>query len=236
MPSLISVVIVRVEVKNLNDDDDLKSAQSIFNGITIEGPEIEEFPELDLFKAFDENIVECGNAILDMVFKEVPYRLTVASPEQLDSGEVPRLFHSAGTKGGWGGPVTRHSSYEAIFNGADGQPLDASKGNYTVTFDEPPVDAFWSITVYDTETGGHFHPNEANRYHINNTTAIPNEPEGTADEDKTYTFLFKTSCDISDKNCLEVPAGQFDVTPRYYLPGNEIQNGEWTLPKIKLIQ
>jgi len=32
-------------------------------------------------------------------------------------------------------------------------------------------------------------------------------------------------------NCLEVPAGPFDVAARYYLPEAEIMNGEWTMPK-----
>jgi len=34
----------------------------------------------------------------------------------------------------------------------DGQPLDGSKANYTLTFPKdafPPVNAFWSVTMYD---------------------------------------------------------------------------------------
>jgi len=98
---------------------------------------------------------------------------------------------------------------------------------YTVTPEPPPVDAFWSITVYDTDRGGHFHPNEDDRYHINDTAAVPND-------DGTVTFTFRQSCGPSDPNCLEVPAGRFDVTARYYLPHEEIQSGEWTLPGIEL--
>jgi len=30
----------------------------------------------------------------------------------------------------------------------------------------------------------------------------------------------------------EVPAGRFDLVPRYYLPHEEIITGEWTSPKI----
>jgi hypothetical protein len=37
-------------------------------------------------------------------------------------------------------------------------------------------------------------------------------------------------CEDSDVNCLEVPAGPFDVAARYYLPEPEIMNGEWTMP------
>jgi hypothetical protein len=89
--------------------------------------------------------------------------------------------------------------------------------------EEPQVNAFWSETVYDSTTGL-FHPNDHDRYHINNTTAIRNESN-------TFTFRFKMSCGDADQNCLEVPAGPFDVAARYYLPGPEIMKGEWTIPR-----
>lgn len=98
-----------------------------------------------------------------------------------------------------------------------------------MTTTEPPVDTFWSITVYDAERGGFLHPNAHDKYHINNTTAIKNE-------DGTVTFLFKTNCEEGDLNCLEVPAGQFDLVTRYYLHHEEIRSGEWTFPKLELIQ
>jgi len=102
-----------------------------------------------------------------------------------------------------------------------------NKGTYTVTTQEPPVHAFWSLTVYDTERGGFLHPNDDDRYHINGAGAIRNH-------DGTVTFTFKQKCESSDLNCLAVPAGQFDVVARYYLPHDEIVTGEWTLPKIEL--
>jgi hypothetical protein len=91
----------------------------------------------------------------------------------------------------------------------------------------PPVDAFWSVTVYDTERGGHLHPNDRDRYHINNTTAVKNA-------DRTVTFTFKQVCLATDTNCLDVPAGRFDVTVRYYLPRRDIVSGTWRFPKIEL--
>ena len=83
------------------------------------------------------------------------------------------------------------------------------------------------MTVYDTDRGGFLHPNKHLRYHINNTGAVRNA-------DGTVTFLFKMSCGESDLNCLEVPAGRFDIAARYYLPSEAIKSGEWTLPKIAL--
>ncbi len=102
-----------------------------------------------------------------------------------------------------------------------------SNGTYTITTDEPPVAAFWSITVYDTERGGYFHPNDHDRYHINNTGAVKSD-------DGTVTFTFKQKCEEGDLNCLEVAAGRFDYVVRYYLPKEPIRSGKWRMPKAIL--
>ena len=96
-----------------------------------------------------------------------------------------------------------------------------------MTTREPPVDAFWSITVYDTDRGGFLHPNKDDRYHINDTLARRND-------DGTVTFTFKQGCGAADSNCLEVPAGRFDLVARYYLPREEIVSGAWTFPRAAL--
>ncbi len=62
------------------------------------------------------------------------------------------------------------------------------------------MEGFWSITVYDTDRGGYFHPNDQDRYHINGTTAVKND-------DGTVTLLFKQTCEASDLNCLRGAVG-----------------------------
>jgi hypothetical protein len=52
---------------------------------------------------------------------------------------------------------------------SDGQPLDGSKHNYTLTFAAgqlPPVNAFWSVTMYDGKSQLLIQ-NPINRYLIN---------------------------------------------------------------------
>ena len=83
--------------------------------------------------------------------------------------------------------------------------------------------------MYDTDRGGFLHPNKHDRYHINNTLAVAND-------DDSYTFLFKQDCTETDSNCLEVPAGRFDIAARYYLPSEQIQRGEWVLPPLELAE
>jgi hypothetical protein len=223
VPSLLSAVVTRIEVKDKNDAADLAGAQAVFDGITIEGPTIGEMPVVDLLSGFDEQVVQEANRRMGELAGVVPFSKMIVGPGQEPGKDVPYLYHSAGTKEGWGGPSTSHSAYEAIFTDEAGETLEGAKGEYLLVTEAPPVNAFWSVTVYDSTTG-RLHPNDDDRYHINNTTAVKNE-------DGTYTFGFKLTCQQGDVNCLVVPAGPFDVTARYYLPEPEIMSGEWTMPR-----
>jgi hypothetical protein len=227
VPSSLSVVIVRVEVKDKDSPEDVAAAKSVFNGITIKGEQPSEFPSLDLLSNYSADVADEANRRMDEAMATISFTDTIVGPGQEPGRDVPVLNHSAGTKAGWGGPHPSHSAYEIILFDKNGDEMTGNNGTYTVMTEEPPVDAFWSITVYDTGRGGFLHPNDDDRYHINNTAAVRND-------DGTITFTFKQDCESSDLNCLEVPAGRFDVTSRYYLPHEEIITGEWTLPKIEL--
>ena len=223
VPSLLSTVITRIEVKDKKDAADMAGARAVFEGITIEGPTISKMPEVDVLSGIDEPVEQEANKRMEETKKNVPYREMIVAPGQEPGKDVPYLYHATGTKQGFGGPATSHSSYESMYNDESGETLEGSKGEYVLVTEAPPVKAFWSITVYDSTTG-RLHPNDDDRYHINNTTAVKNE-------DGTFTFRFKVKCEEGDQNCLEVPAGPFDVAARYYLPEPEIMSGEWTMPR-----
>ena len=226
VPSLLSAVITRIEVKDPKDAADMVAAQAVFDGITIEGPTIREMPMVDFLSGFDEQVAQEANKRMDETARSVPFSKMIVGPGQEPGRDVPYLYHSAGTKVGWGGPATSHSAYDSMFTDASGATLEGSKGEYVLVTEAPPVKAFWSITAYDSTTG-RLHPNDDDRYHINNTTAVRNE-------DGSYTFRFKVKCEDGDVNCLEVPAGPFDVAARYYLPEPQIMKGEWTMSKPAL--
>ena len=223
VPSLLSAVITRIEVKDKNDPADLADALSVYDGLTIEGPAISQLPAVDVLSGFDERVVQEAEKRMQEAKQTVPYIEMIAGPGQEPGKDVSYLNFATGTKVGWGGPATSHSAYESWYNDESGATLDGSKGEYLMTTAAPPVNAFWSVTVYDSATG-RLHPNDDNRYHINNTTAVKNE-------DGSYSFRFKVRCEDGDENCLEVPAGPFDVAARYYLPQPEIMSGEWTMAK-----
>jgi hypothetical protein len=228
VPSSLSIVLVRIEVKDKDDSEDVAAAKAVYQGLTIRGgQQPSEFPQLDLLSEYPKSVSDEASRRMDETFSSIPFSKIILRHGQVLGEDVSYLEHAAVTKGAWGGPDPSHSAYETIFFDKNGDEFIGSKGTYTVTSEEPPVDAFWSVTVYDTDRGGFFHPNENDRYHINNTTAVRNEND-------TVTFTFKQNCGDSDPNCLEVPAGRFDLVVRYYLPREEIITGNWTFPKIEL--
>jgi hypothetical protein len=228
VPSLLSIVLVRVELRDKNDARDVAAATEVFNGIGITGREATRFPKVDLLRGYPPEVAAEANRRMDEVFATVPFTKMVVGPGKEPGTDVSYLYHAAGTRGGWGGPDPSHSAYERLLLDAHGDEMTGSRGVYTLTTGEPPVAAFWSVTVYDTERGGFLHPNKHDRYHINGTLARRNA-------DGSVTFMFKSECEGTDSNCLEVPAGRFELVARYYLPRDEIIAGAWTLPRAELV-
>jgi hypothetical protein len=89
-------------------------------------------------------------------------------------------------------------------------------------FRDVPVDAFWSISVYNAE--GHYQKNALNAYTVNNTMASKG-----ADGSVTVQF---GGCDGTMPNCLPIMKG-WNYMVRLYRPRAEILNGNWTFPEAK---
>ena len=85
------------------------------------------------------------------------------------------LLRAAGAKAGIYGNDAVEATYPMTKTLANGEPLDGSKNNYTLTFPAgqlPPVDAFWSVTMYDGKTQLLIE-NPINRYLVN-SPMLPN--------------------------------------------------------------
>jgi hypothetical protein len=223
-PSKLGMVLVRVEVKDIKDEADVTAAATVFKGITLTAKPATTFPQLDLLSVYSAEVATQAQQQIDETIATVSFTDLIVGPGRQPGRDVSFLSHAAGTKVGWGGPDPAHSSYEMIRLDRAGEPMLGSRGPYELTTAEPPVNAFWSITVYDTDRGGFLHPNKDDKYHINNTTAVKNVAG-------TVTFTFRQRCTDSDINCLEVPGGRFDLAARYYLPQQEIISGDWHMPK-----
>ncbi len=115
---------------------------------------------------------------------------------------------------------------------ADGQPFDGSH-RYTIRFRPetgfPPVDAFWSITLYDGQK--HLYANPINRYVINTRGAadLVHDPDGGV----TIDVQHDAPAAGREANWLPSPDGPFGLTFRTYLPRGPIRDGSWTAPPVR---
>jgi hypothetical protein len=85
-----------------------------------------------------------------------------------------------------------------------------------------PVDAFWSISVYNAE--GHFQKNPFNSYALNNIIA-----KKGADGSVAVQF---GGCDGKIQNCLPIMPG-WNYMVRLYRPRAEILDGSWKFPEAQ---
>jgi hypothetical protein len=85
--------------------------------------------------------------------------------------EVDPVSRLIATASGWGGNPLKHAAYFQFFpRKNDGTTPD------TLTLKDVPVDAFWSITMYDEK--GVMFENEQKAYSVNSVTARP-EKDGS---------------------------------------------------------
>lgn len=126
------------------------------------------------------------------------------------------------------------ASYAFTRNDKDGVKLDGSKTNYTLTFpagDLPPVNAFWSVTMYDGTTQLLIE-NPINRYLIN-SPMLP-ELEKNADGSLTLFIQKDAPTDPAQKaNWLPAPNGPIYIVLRMYWPKEQVLNGQWEPPGIQ---
>jgi hypothetical protein len=91
----------------------------------------------------------------------------------------------------------------------------------------PPVDAFWSLTVYDAR--GYQVENELGRYALGARDELIYRDDGSLD----ILLANDHPGDEQVANWLPVPEGNFVVTMRLYLPRDEALDGRWNPPPAR---
>jgi hypothetical protein len=112
-----------------------------------------------------------------------------------------------------------------------GRPLDGTHA-YRIHFDKgetPPVEAFWSITLYDPE--GFPAPNTLNRFAVSSWMPFAYNSDGSLD-----LYVQKESPGAGkEANWLPAPGGAFNLTMRLYAPKGEALTGKWNPPPVQRV-
>lgn len=174
----------------------------------------------------DELVIDAGSA--------VPFTHTDYDDESLDAtrqdllrlaegiadnarmfgtpNEVDPVRHLIGTALGWGG-LPEHEAFYVI----ESDPKPA--GHYTMTFNDVPVDAFWSLTIYNRD--GFLEEGATGSNSRNSITSAPG-PDGSV--------VLHLAPEPGDwPNHLDVMDG-WNYAIRLYRPHREAIDGTWTPP------
>ena len=141
------------------------------------------------------------------------------------------LERAANNVYGPGTQVAEESVFYNLRKGPDGETLNGRKA-YRLRFSAgqlPPVDAFWSLTLYD---GNYFlSDNAIDRY-------------GVTDRTEGLRFAADGSLDIliaaqqpgeGPANWLPAPPGDFQMAFRTYQPRQEVLDGTYKLPPLEIV-
>lgn len=189
-----------------DDPEDVQAVNALQDQLAVHSNAGRELPALD----YDaDSFAETRAAVLTLAKGMTNIEHAFGTAEHVDP-----LRHLLATASGWGGLPETEASYVNV------EPR-LPVGEYTLTVRDVPVDAFWSISLYNAD--GYFEPNDVGRYSINSIT-------GVRDEDGSITVRF--GGDPSAPNALPLTEG-WNYIVRLYQPRAEILDGSWTFPTLE---
>jgi len=137
---------------------------------------------------------------------------------------------------GWPANLEDDAVYPYTTTDSEGRTLTGAN-KYTLTFaagQTPPVNGFWSITMYEVDQGWWFVPNRLNKF----TVSLRDNLKRNADGSITLHFQAESPGADRESNWLPAPKGEFIPMLRMYWPkaGNpSILNGTWAPPWVQRV-
>jgi hypothetical protein len=133
---------------------------------------------------------------------------------------------------GLGANSIEDAVYPSLFTDSLGQPL-TSDARYWLHFDKeqlPPVNGFWSLTLYDERQL--FAENPIDRYALGDRDRLRYNPDGSLD-----LYIQREAPERSRRgNWLPAPkSGPFTLNLRLYWPKQEVLDGTWSPPRLTRI-
>jgi hypothetical protein len=141
------------------------------------------------------------------------------------------LLRAVTARIGWGANVAEEAIYALSQHDADGAPYTGGH-SYVLHFPPgglPPVDAFWSLTLYGPDR--FFVANSIGRYAIGDRTpGLVQNPDGSLD-----VYLQHSPPAGHESNWLPAPEGEFLLILRLYLPRSQVIDGSYVYPAVRAV-
>jgi hypothetical protein len=143
------------------------------------------------------------------------------------------LHRAAVALAGLGANQPEDAIYPLSIADADGKPLLA-ENNYVLHLNKseiPPVDAFWSLTLYDAD--GYQVANPLNRFALGDRDPLKFNADGSLD---LFVQHESPGADI-EANWLPAPAsGAIGFVLRLYAPKATVRDGTWAPPAVRCVK
>lgn len=191
---------------NAADPDDIKAVNALQDQFKITAASAKPYTHPDYEQTSYETTFK---ALLELARGLPDSRNAFGKKETVDP-----IRHLLWTAAGWGGLPSNEAYY---LNVEPNLPL----GAYKITVKDVPVDAFWSISLYNKD--GFFEKNDQDAYSVNNISGTPN-PDGS--------FTIHFGGDPTSVNYLPIMEG-WNYVVRLYQPRSEILDGTWVFPSVE---
>ena len=192
-----------------DDADDIAAANAIQRGMSVAAGSSEPFvvPEWD-----SESLDATRNALLERARHHSGFVGAFGRKADVD----PEL-HLVATAAGWGGLPESEAFYSNVDHGV---PV----GAYRIVVRDVPVDAFWSISLYNRQ--GYFEKVDDGAVSVNSVTA-------DREADGSVVVHFGGPSD-GRSNRIGIMDG-WNYIVRLYQPHPEVIDGSWTFPEPEAI-
>lgn len=189
--------------------------------------------DADIRKAIESGVADGQEAVLDGESKmgEIVNGWQIA--RDLGRYGTKYSYRATWTYFGVGGNLVEDAIYPLAIVDSDGKKLDGAN-RYVLRFARdqiPPVDAFWSLTIYDKDS--YLVENPINRY------ALGDRSQCKLGDDGSLTLYIQSGSPGADKESNWLPAptdGPFKLALRLYVPKKQVTNGTWNPPAVEIVR
>lgn len=247
-PSVDMKTPVRDQVNNLGAEDYFTLMATLMKDnppTAADQPMVDRMAKLGIVAGEKFDINKFGTDVADAL-KSVPkegFDMIMARFKELDTVNGWRFTTKTGLYGtdylqralitaiGLGANRPQDAVYPTSEADAAGAPYDGAN-SYTLHFDKdqlPPVNGFWSLTMYDEAY--FFVANPLNRYTLSQRDALVTNPDGSLD----LYLQHDNPGPQREANWLPAPAGKFNLMMRLYWPKEtppSIIDGTWKPPVV----